>query len=235
LVRLVREAPHSKSSTGSSSSQSRRAFAVPIRSLPAAFWRAAGIWTVLSIGNSSDVFLLSRSRVLGLGSILIVLAYALYNTVYSALSWPLGSLSDRIPRPALLAGGMALFALVYLGFALAPSEWVVYPLFCLYGAYIAATEGAARAWIGDHVDGRFLGTAYGVFGLGIGLSALAASLLAGILWVDVSPSAPFFLGAASGVLGALLLLADWRMSSKRAVPVPDAPAVAPMLRAATPD
>ncbi len=112
---------------------------------------------------------------------------------------------------------MALFALVYLGFAVAPSEWMVFPLFVLYGAYIAATEGVARAWIGDHVDQRFLGTAYGVFGLGTGLSSLGASLLAGILWVDVSPAAPFVLGAISGTVGAILLLAEWKFrSAKRA-------------------
>jgi MFS family permease len=192
-----------------------RPFPVPIRSLPATFWRAAGIWTLFSIGNSSDVFLLLRARVLGLGSILIVLAYALYNIFYSALSWPLGSISDRVPRPAVLSGGMALFAAVYLGFAVAPTQWMVYPLFCLYGAYIAATEGVAKAWIGDHVDHRALGTAYGVFGLGTGLTALGASLLAGILWVEVAPSAPFFLGAVSGGLAALLLLAEWRLGAAR--------------------
>ena len=216
LTRLIKEMPP-QDNAAPRPTHSHAAFPRPIRQLPAAFWRAAAIWTVFSIGNSSDVFLLLRSRVLGLGSILMVLAYAIYNASYSALSWPLGSLSDRIARPAILSGGMALFALVYLGFAVAPSEWMVFPLFVLYGAYIAATEGVARAWIGDHVDQRFLGTAYGVFGLGTGLSSLGASLLAGILWVDVSPAAPFVLGAISGTVGAILLLAEWKFrSAKRA-------------------
>jgi hypothetical protein len=52
--------------------------------LPPTFWRAAGIWLLFSIGNSGDVFLLLRARLLGLAAILIVLAYALYNVSYSA-------------------------------------------------------------------------------------------------------------------------------------------------------
>jgi MFS family permease len=38
-----------------------------------------------------------------------------------------------------------------------------------------------------------------------GLSTLAASVAAGLLWDHVSPRAPFLQGAAFGVLGAVLL------------------------------
>jgi MFS family permease len=210
LIRRIREVPHSETMHSEHS-----VFPTPLRSLPPTFWRAVAIWTLFSIGNSSDVFLLLRARVLGLGAILIVLAYALYNVFYSTFSWPLGSLSDRIPRPAVLAGGMSLFAVVYLGFAVAPSDLLVYPLFAMYGVYIAATEGVAKAWIADHVDRRVLGTAYGVFGLGSGLLALAASLLAGLLWVEVAPSAPFILGAACAGLAAVLLLGEWRLGLRQ--------------------
>jgi len=91
---------------------------------------------------------------------------------------------------------------------------MVYPLFGLYGLYIAATEGVARAWIGDHVERRALGTGYGLFGLGTGLSAFGASLLAGVLWVEVAPSAPFLLGAATAALAALLLVVEWKFGSR---------------------
>lgn len=210
LVRRLREVPNVPSLPGN-----ERPFGAPIRSLPATFWRATAIWTLFSIGNSSDVFLLLRAHVLGLGSILIVLAYALYNVSYSALAWPLGWLSDRLPRPLLLAGGLGLFAAVYLGFAVAPVGWMAYPLFFLYGGYIAATDGVARAWIADHVDQRTLGTAYGVFGLGSGMTALAASLLAGALWVEVAPAAPFVLGAGCAAAAAALLVAEWLVGYRR--------------------
>jgi MFS family permease len=176
-------------------------------SLPREFWFVLGTWTVFSLGNSSDAFLILRSRNLGLGLTLVVLSYALYQFVYSSFSWPLGALSDRIPRPIILAAGLVIFALVYLGFAVAPGSWAVWPLFAVYGAYIAATDGVAKAWIADQVPGRAAGAAYGVFAAVTGLALVVASGVAGLLWSYVSPKAPFLLGAGSAVVALVLLLA----------------------------
>ena len=198
LVRRVREAD--EASPAKKKVQLER---VP---LPAGFWAVLAIWMVFSLGNSSDVFLLLRAGNLGLGAIVVVLAYALYNLVYASLSWPLGALSDRLPRHLVLAGGVMVFALVYLGFAVAPAGWVVYPLFAVYGVYVAATEGVARAWVADHVGEHGAGTAFGVFSLGTAVAALVASIVAGILWTSVGPEAPFVMGAVTATIAAVLLL-----------------------------
>ena len=173
--------------------------------LPRSFWLALTVWVVFSLGNSSDVFLLLRAHDLGLGATLAVLAYALYNLVYSGLAWPLGALSDRVPRPAVLAAGLLVFAMVYVGFALAGTGALVWPLFAVYGAYIAATEGVAKAWVGDRAPAGLGGTAYGIFAAASGAALLAASLAAGLLWSHVSPRAPFFLGAGSAIAALVLL------------------------------
>ena len=108
-----------------------------------------GIWVVFSLGNSADVFLLLRARDLGLSATGVVFAYALYNTLYSGLSWPLGHLSDRIGRRRLLAAGLVVFAAVYTGFGFARGTAALWPLFALYGCYMAATDGVARALVAD--------------------------------------------------------------------------------------
>jgi len=200
LVRLVREAPGKRAMPAALAGAGRLA------DLPRAFWLATAVWVVFSLGNSSDAFLLLRAHELGLDATLAVLAYAAYNLVYASLSWPLGALSDRVPRQAVLAGGLAVFALVYLGFALAGAGWAAWPLFAVYGAYIAATEGVAKAWVGDHAPPGLAGTAYGVFAAATGGALLVASIVAGELWDHVSPRAPFLLGAASAA-AALVLLA----------------------------
>jgi MFS family permease len=175
--------------------------------LPRAFWMVLAIWVVFSVGNSSDVFLLLRAKNLGLGTTMVVLAYAAYNVVYSGLSWPLGALSDRYRRELVLGGGLLVFGLVYLGFAVAPGGWAVWPLFAVYGAYIAATDGVARAWVADQVPGRAIGTAFGVFSAATGGALLLASIAAGLLWSHVAPAAPFVLGASGAGLALALLLA----------------------------
>jgi MFS family permease len=127
--------------------------------------------------------------------------------VQATLAWPLGALSDRVPRHVVLAGGTAVFALVYGGLALAHSGWVVWPLFALYGVYVAATEGVARAWVADQVGERAIGTAYGIFFLGTAVAALVASIAAGLLWTHVGPQAPFALGAVAAAAASVLLVA----------------------------
>jgi len=182
--------------------------------LPRAFWGALAVWTVFSLGNSSDAFLIIRAHDLGLSTTLVVVAYAAYNVVYSTLSWPLGALSDRVSRPLILAAGLAVFALVYAGFAVAPGSWAVWPLFAVYGAYIAATDGIARAWIGDYAPDAAGGTAYGLFSAASGGALLTASVVAGVLWSHVDPSAPFWLGVGSalaGLVGLIVFALSYRM------------------------
>ena len=155
VLRGVREAPGHDPARASAEVVAREP-------LPPVFWGALVVWTVFSLGNSSDAFLVLRARDLGLGVVVVVLAYAVYNVIYASLSWPFGALSDRVPRSLLLGGGLAIFALVYFGFAVTSSGWMVWPLFAVYGVYIAATEGVARAWIADTLPDRAaVGTAYG--------------------------------------------------------------------------
>ena len=179
-----------------------------LRELPRAFWWTCAIVALQALGNSSDAFLLLRAHSLGLSTALVVLAYSGYNVVYALGAWPLGSLSDRVPRTWLLGCGYAVFGLVQVGFALASVAWAVWPLLATYGIYIAATDGVARAIVADHAPRRLAATSYGVLQSLAGASALAASIAAGLLWTSISPRAPFVLGAAmTGLALAVLLVA----------------------------
>jgi MFS family permease len=203
LVRRLREAPAESPHAAKASEVT----AEKVSALPGSFWTVLAIWVVFSLGNSSDAFLVLRARDLGLGVVVVVLAYAVYNVIYCSLSWPFGALSDRIPRSVLLGGGLAVFALVYFGFAVTSHGWTVWPLFAVYGIYIAATEGVARAWIADTLPDRAaVGTAYGIFFLTTAAASLVASVVAGVLWTYVSPRAPFVVGAAAAVAALVFLV-----------------------------
>ncbi|HEY2354386.1 MAG TPA: MFS transporter [Gaiellaceae bacterium] len=201
LIRKVREAPAESPHAAKPSVVT----AERVSALPASFWTVLAIWVVFSLGNSSDVFLVLRSHNLGLDAVLVVLAYAVYNVVSATLAWPLGHLSDRIPRTWIIGLGTVSFGLVYLGFAFASNTWAVWPLFALYGVFVAATEGVGRAWVADHVNTGSVGTAYGVFYAATGGAALLASLAAGVLWTYYSPKAPFVLGASTAAAATVLL------------------------------
>jgi MFS family permease len=137
-----------------------------------------------------------------------------FNAVYAIFAGPLGTWSDKIGRRKIMLGGWLTYGLVYLGLAFSRTGWQVWLLFTLYGVYYAATEGVAKALVADLVPEALRGTAYGLFNAAIGITALPASLIAGLLWqgagtwLGFGASAPFFFGAGMAFLAGFLF---WRL------------------------
>ncbi len=166
---------------------------------------------LFTLGNSSDAFLVLRAQNVGLSVPGILGMVLSFNLVYSLLSGPAGSLSDRIGRRRVLVAGWVVYALIYLGFARITAGWQAWALMTVYGVYAALSDGVAKAFVADLVPPSLRGTAYGIFHTAIGLSALPASLLAGIVWEGLGqwpgwgPSAPFNLGAGLALIASSLL------------------------------
>ncbi|MCY3676660.1 MAG: MFS transporter [Gemmatimonadetes bacterium] len=167
---------------------------------------------IFELGNSADAFLVLRAQERGLSVVGILWLLLAFNAVYALVSAPAGSLADRVPRKRLVAAAWGLYALVYLGFALADTAVHVTVLYLLYGCYHGLVAGAAKALVADLVPAARRGTAYGGYAAAVGLATLPASLLAGVLWEGVfawegfGPAAPFLFGAAMAALAAALLL-----------------------------
>jgi MFS family permease len=174
------------------------------RDFGGAYYVFLSISLVFALGNSSDVFIILRARNLGLGVSEAVLAYVLYNLVYALLAMPAGIVSDRVRRWNVIAGGFAIFAVVYFGFGLVDAGAYVWLLFAAYGIYMALTEGVGRALVVDFVGAQWRGTALGLYQGAMGLMILLSSVLAGVLWDRVGPSAPFFLGGSTAALAFLM-------------------------------
>ncbi len=172
---------------------------------PPAFYAFLGVTLIFAFGNSSDTFLILRGKNLGLSINAVVLAYVAFNAVYSALATPFGIASDRFGRRIVLLVGFVLFAGVYFGFGVAGEGLAVWPLFLAYGAFMALTEGVGRALAADLSPADRRGTFLGLYHTGIGVMALVASALAGVLWEEVRPAAPFFLGSATAHAAAVVL------------------------------
>jgi MFS family permease len=156
--------------------------AIALRALPRRYWRVVGFLAAFGVLNFSDAFIILRARELGLGFVGIVLAYALYNLVYAALSLPAGIHSDRSSRRLVFTVGLVPFAVAYLGLGLAGSGGWVWVLLPLYGAYTALTDGVARAWVADLLPDQALGTGIGAYQGITGACALVAGVWAGLAW-----------------------------------------------------
>ncbi len=162
---------------------------------------------IFALGNSSDLFLIMRSQNLGLKAWTAPALGLLFNSVYAALGWPAGKLSDRIPRRWLVIAGYAIYALVYAGFAALRSPQLVWLLFAVYGSYYALTEGVIKAWVADLAPAESRATAFGYLNWVVGVAAFPASLLAGWMWQRFSPATPFAISSLlAAVAGAVLLI-----------------------------
>ena len=198
LLALVRERPPGAAG--------RPAAAAGWRDLGAGFYVFLAVSLLFALGNSSDVFLLLRAKDLGLSNSEVVLSYVLFNLVYAAVAMPAGIASDRLGRRGVIAFGFGVFAAVYVGFGLAGGGAAVWPLFAVYGLYMAMTEGVGRALVADFVPSERRATALGLYQGAMGAMVLLSSVIAGALWDTVGPSAPFFLGGATALAALVLLL-----------------------------
>ena len=165
------------------------------------------VMAVFTLGNSSDFFVILRAQDLQAPLVQVTLMLVLFNITYAGISWPAGRLSDKIGRRKVIVIGWAIYALVYLGFAVSGSLWQIWLLLAAYGIYYGIVEGVARAFVADLVPVEKRGTAYGFYHGVVGLALLPASLIAGWLWDAVSAAAPFYFGAGLAFVAMLGLLA----------------------------
>ena len=166
---------------------------------------------LFDLGNSSDAFLVLRAQERGMSVLSILLMLAAFNLVYTLISTPAGSLSDRIGRRKVIIGGWLVYGAIYIGFALAQQPWHIWALYILYGVYYGLAYGTAKAMVADLVSPELRGTAYGTYNAVLGILDFPASLIAGLLWQGVGgwsgfgPSAPFLFGGGLAVIAAIAL------------------------------
>jgi MFS family permease len=164
------------------------------------------IMALFTLGNSSDFFLILDAQHVKTPLLQVVLMLVLFNLTYALVSTPMGVLSDKIGRKRVITIGWLIYGLVYLGFALSGSIWQIWVLFAVYGVFYGICEGAAKAFVADMVPAERRGTAYGLFNGVVGLMALPASLIAGIMWDRIAPAAAFYFGAALALLAMVGLM-----------------------------
>jgi predicted MFS family arabinose efflux permease len=85
-------------------------------------------------------------------------------------------------------------------------------LYAVYGLYYGLAYGTSKALVADLVPEALRGTAYGTYNGILGILDLPASVIAGVLWQGLGswqgfgPSAPFYFGAGTALLAAILML-----------------------------
>jgi len=169
----------------------------------------AALITIFSLVNSSDVFLILKSKEISNSDSLAIFGYVFYNFIYAVSSYPIGLISDKIGKKKVFVLGLFIFSAVYFGFASIHNFWFIWILFLLYGIYAASTEGVLKAWISDLIPDEERGSAIGLITMLIGISIMIGSITAGFLWDNFGSSVPFYISSAVSFIVAVFL---FRMS-----------------------
>lgn len=129
--------------------------------------------------------------------------YVLYNLAGTLSSLPAGRIADRLGmRPVLLAG-VLLFAASYGLFAVSGPDVIVLGLaFILAGIGIGCAETAENGLVAALAPTALRGSAFGVLATIQSVGDFGASVIAGLLWTLVGPSAAFGYGVAALLVSA---------------------------------
>lgn len=174
------------------------------------FYRAIFVITLFSLGNSTDAFLLLRLSRVGVAAVWIPLLWSAIHVVKMTSSVIGGAMSDRLGRRTMIGLGYLWYAVIYFAFGWVTSMAATITVFLAYGIYFGLTEGVEKAWVADMAPREARGIAFGIYNGAIGFGALAASLLFGAIWTEVSPGAAFMTGGGLALVASLLLAVLFR-------------------------
>lgn len=191
--------------------------------LPGGFYLVLVAVSLFSLGNSSDMFLVLRAQSIGIPALHAPLLGLVFNITYTLLSWPAGHLSDRLSRRAMAAAGYAVFAAVYLVFAIAPSTLAIWLTMASYGLFYSLTNPVLKALVVETVSPAVRGRALGIYFFLTSVAALLASVITGELWNHYGPRVPFYASAVIAGVSAMLLLISPRKdrASIKQEPLPE--------------
>jgi MFS family permease len=217
LIRAVHEDPRPTPDRPTPSRYTRTARAPIARptALPPRLRSLIATLGVFGLVNFPDALLLLRASQLGLSLGGVISAYILYNTVYALAAYPLGAISDRVPRHLVYATGLAFFAVGYLGLGLVHSPGWVFLLLPLYGFFAAATDGVGKAWIADLAPTDRTSGAQGLYQAVTGGAVLVAGTWAGLAWNTTGTLPLLISGTAAAVLAAVMVGVGGRWTARQ--------------------
>jgi MFS family permease len=160
-------------------------------------FRMLGLFMIL------PVFMLLVADMPGFTPAKAGLAVGIYGLTQAVLQQPFGKLSDRFGRRPVMFAGLTLFAIGGVVAAMADSMGVMIAGRALQGC--GAVAGVALAFAADHTRAKNRSVVMAIIGMGIGASFLLSMMISVPLSTILGLSGLFWLTAALGIMGILLV------------------------------
>ncbi len=164
-------------------------------------------WVLITDGIRDVSFSLSMNlqplymeKIMGLSLVQIGTLVSLYGVAMMLTLFPAGIFSDRVGEQWGIAIGMGLLGLGMILIFLLPAPlplWVYATGVTLSGMGVGLMTPAYQSLISKVIPQHLRGTAFGLFGAGLGFIALPAPWLGSLLWEHFHPRLPFAISIAS--------------------------------------
>ena len=162
---------------------------------------------IFSLGAFNYSFVLLKSADLGVEQNFVPIIYSIINITHTAIGIPAGILSDRIRKEKVLIIGFLLFVISTLLMYFSEKNNIVYiisiPL--IYGLYVGISETVQRALVSKYVSEHNRGTAFGFYGLIIGICLLIGNITFGFLWDNYDITIALFYSLTLSLLAIIIL------------------------------
>lgn len=179
-----------------------------LRGLDRSFWIVVGIGVVFTLARFSEAFLILKASASGLPLTFSPLVLVIMNIVYSLGAYPAGALADATGPKRPLIYGLACLIAADIVLAFGAGLPAVFLGIVLWGAHMALTQGLMSQLVAARAPRALRGSAFGLFNLGTGVTMLASSVVAGLLWDATGPQATFLVGAFFASASAILVAAS---------------------------
>jgi len=159
-----------------------------------------------ALGSFSYSFLLIYAKEFGFQTAFVPVLYLVFTAVASIFSVPFGKLSDKIGRKQVLMLSYIFWGLVCLSFIFFRSHLAIILTFVLYGLHKGALEPVQKTFVSELSPIKYRASSLGGFQMVVGLCALPASLIAGVLWDKISIFMPFYFSLSLTALSIIMLI-----------------------------
>jgi MFS family permease len=166
--------------------------------------------TVLSglfaLGSFSYSFLLLFANKYGFSAVQVPILYLVFTLVAALASIPFGRLADRIGRKNVLYISYLFWAIVLAFFIFAPTIIGIILAFVFYGLHKGALDPVQKTLVAELAPTDYVASTLGAFQMVIGLVALPASVVAGLLWDSFNPFIPFCFSLGLTIISGIMLV-----------------------------
>ncbi len=168
--------------------------------------RFLAVLMVFSCSRASESFILLRAHELGMSTVTVLLLWALLCAIQSGVAWAGGGLSDHFSKTTVVALTWLTYGVGLIVLATTSTPGGLWMAVAIYALLTGIGEGAEKALVSELATEADRGTAFGWYNMIVGLSAIPAGLLFGVIWSQAAAGIAFAVFGGLAIASAAFVL-----------------------------